>query len=178
MDLLHNLRRYLKKWPTRHPSKPSDGAARPIYQAMLNFFEDDEWPLIKEEKTPVLYTTFQGDHGRWLCSAEAHEEENQIVFYSICPQMVAEERRDAIAHFITRANYGLIVGNFELDFDSGQLRYKTSLDLDGTVLTNTMTSAIVYTNILTMDQYLPGLLAVMNQSVEPKVAIKMVEIID
>jgi hypothetical protein len=34
---------------------------------------------------------------------------------------------------------------------------------------------LVYTNVLTMDQYLPGIMAVIEQGVEPKVAIARIE---
>lgn len=40
---------------------------------------------------------------------------------------VPEELRPGVAEFITRANYGLIRGNFEMDFNDGELRYKTTI---------------------------------------------------
>ncbi|MEB3231827.1 MAG: YbjN domain-containing protein [Leptolyngbyaceae bacterium] len=177
-ELLENLRDYLKRWPTRQRLEIPDGELRPIYDAMLNFFEEDEWPLIKEERSPTLYTTFQGDHGRWLCRAEAHDGDQRLVFYSLYGPMVPAARREAIALFITRANYGLVVGNFELDLDSGELRYKTSIDLEGSRLTPALMSAIAYNNVLTMDQYLPGIEAVIERSLPPQTAIQQVETLD
>ena len=73
------------------------------------------------------------------------------------------ERMAAVAEFITRANYGLIIGNFELDFSDGEIRYKTSLDVEGDRLSQALIKQLVYTNVLTMDQYLPGILAVLEQ---------------
>ncbi|NEQ98146.1 MAG: YbjN domain-containing protein [Cyanothece sp. SIO2G6] len=178
LRFLEDLRNCLKKWPTRQHFDIANSDIRPIYDAMLNFFEDDEWPLIKEEKSPILYTTFQGDNGRWLCRAEAHDQDQQLVFYSLYGQAVPQEQQEAIALFITRANYGLMVGNFELDLDSGELRYKTSMDLEGSELTNALMSAIAYNNVLTMDQYLPGIVAVMERSLPPQTAIQQVENLD
>lgn len=178
LGLLKNLRDYLKKWPPRQHVEIANGDIQPIYDAMLNFFEDDEWPLIREEKLPILYTTFQGENDRWLCRAEAHDEDQRLVFYSLYGQVVPPERREAIALFITRANYGLMVGNFELDLDSGELRYKTSMDLEGSELTNALMSAIAYNNVLTMDQYVPGIVAVIEQSLPPQIAIQQVENLD
>jgi hypothetical protein len=34
----------------------------------------------------------------------------------------ARRERAPPAEFITRANYGLIIGNFELDFEDGEIR--------------------------------------------------------
>jgi len=171
----HSLRDYLKRWPSRHHFEVSDRDIQPIYDAMVNFFEGDEWPIIKEENAPVLYTTFQGDHGRWLCLSHAYDDDRQIVFYSLYPDPVPVAQRDAIALFITRANYGLMIGNFECDLDSGDLRYKTSLNLEGSTLTPALMNAIVYTNVLTMDQYLPGIQAVIKHNVDVQTAIQMTE---
>ena len=47
--------------------------------------------------------------------------------YYSAPITVPEEKRTAISEFITRANYGLTNGNFEMDFSDGELRYKTTI---------------------------------------------------
>lgn len=44
---------------------------------------------------------------------------------------VPEDRRLALAEFLTRANYGLFIGNFEMDWQDGEVRYKTSIDVAG-----------------------------------------------
>ncbi|MEO1389173.1 MAG: YbjN domain-containing protein [Cyanobacteria bacterium J06634_6] len=77
-----------------------------------------------------------------------------------------------MAQFITRANYGLILGNFELDYTDGEIRYKTSLDVEGDRLTPALTKNLISTNVMTMNQYLPGLLAVLEQQTPPGQAIK------
>jgi hypothetical protein len=61
-------------------------------------------------------------------------DEHRIVFYAELGERVAAERRLAVAELVTRANYGIIIGNFELDFAEGRLRYKTSLDYEGVEL--------------------------------------------
>ncbi|MEL7052307.1 MAG: YbjN domain-containing protein [Cyanobacteria bacterium J06588_5] len=77
-----------------------------------------------------------------------------------------------MAQFITRANYGLILGNFELDYTDGEIRYKTSLDVESDRLTPALTKNLISTNVTTMDQYLPGLLAFLEQQTPPGQAIK------
>ena len=98
-----------------------------------------------------------------------------MIFYSFCPLQAPAERRLAVAEFLTRANYGLIIGNFELDFGDGEIRYKTSLDVDTDRLTPALMKQLVYANVLTLDQYLPGILAVIEGSSLPEEAIAGVE---
>jgi len=50
--------------------------------------------------------------------------------------VVISSKRGAVAEFINRANYGIIIGNFEMDFADGEIRYKTSIDVQGDKLTS------------------------------------------
>ena len=50
-----------------------------------------------------------------------------VTCYHTAPIKAPLEQRAAISEFITRANYGLTNGNFEMDFSDGELRYKTTI---------------------------------------------------
>ena len=113
----------------------SSGSSNKILSTIVNFFTEDDWSFTKIQGLPVLRMAFQGKNGRWTCYAKARTEQAQFVFYSIGPVSVPESKRLAIAEFITRANYSTIIGNFELDFVSGEIRYKTSIDVEGSTLT-------------------------------------------
>jgi hypothetical protein len=102
-----------------------------IYQEMVKFFQEDEWPFYPLEGQPVLQTAFEGKNGKWACFARAREQQEQMVFYSICPVNVPQHKLMAVAEFLTRANSGMILGNFELGFTDGEIRYKTSIDVEG-----------------------------------------------
>lgn len=43
----------------------------------------------------------------------------------VCPISADEESRADVMDYLTRANYGLRNGNFELDLRDGEIRYKT-----------------------------------------------------
>ncbi|HEX9018927.1 MAG TPA: YbjN domain-containing protein, partial [Anaerolineaceae bacterium] len=75
----------------------------------------------------------------------------------------------------TRANYGMIIGNFELDYQDGEIRYKTSVDVEDVALAESLVQNLVYANVLTMDKYLPGLMRVLYAGIEPIAAIEEVE---
>lgn len=146
-----------------------------IFAAIINFFESDEWQFVKIPETSTLRLLFQGDNGQWTCYAKAREEQQQFVFYSICPINAPENKRLPITEFITRANYGMIMGNFEFDFTTGEIRYKTSIDVEGDNLSFALIKQMVYANVMMMDEYLPGIMAVIEGEVEVKEAISLVE---
>jgi len=147
-----------------------------IFEGMNRFFTADDWKFSQLEGKEILRMGFSGDNGQWTCFAQAREEQEQFVFYSSCPVKAPEEKRHALAEFLTRANWGLVVGNFEMDYTDGEVRYKTSISVkDGEVLAPGLIKHAVYPNVLTMDQYLPGIMAVLYGDVSPADAIAKVE---
>jgi len=146
-----------------------------IFDAMVKFFKEDEWPFQQVEDKPLLRTGFSGKSGKWLCFAQAREEAEQFLFYSICPFRAPPERRKEVMEFLTRANYGMIIGNFEMDLEDGEIRYKTAVDVESSQLTQTMLKNMVYINVKMMDKYLPGIKAVAEAGASPKEEIKRIE---
>ena len=118
---------------------------------------------------------FRGDNAQFACFAQAREEQQQFVFYSICPVAVPEHKRPEIAEFITRANFDMVIGNFELDYEDGEVRFKTSIDVEGADLLSTLIKPILYANVLMMDQYLPGMMGVIYADKTPADAVAQVE---
>jgi hypothetical protein len=146
-----------------------------ILDTVIGFFEADEWPFTQMEGQTILRTGFQGENGQFPCFAQAREEQGLFLFYSVCPVQVPEEKRLPVAEFVTRANYGLYIGNFELDLDDGEVRYKTSIDVGGDRLVPALVQQMAYTNVLTMDAYLPGILRVIYGDALPGEAIAAIE---
>ncbi len=91
---------------------------------------------------PLLRVSFSGDEDEWPCLGQVHEEEKIFLFYSLCPFVPSAARRAAMAEFVTRANANMIMGNFEMDLDSGRVRYKTSIDVQGDRLTPRWSSGL------------------------------------
>jgi hypothetical protein len=146
-----------------------------IYEAMINFFTADDWPFVQLPGQSALQIGFQGENGKWNCYARARDEEQQFVFYSICPVNAPQDKRLAVAEFITRANCGMMIGNFELDFSDGEISYKTSIDVEGDRLSSALIQGLVYANVTMMDEYLPGILSVIYGNVSPEDAIAQIE---
>ncbi len=140
------------------------------------FFVSDDWKFSELEEG-ALRMGFAGRNGNWTCLARSREERGIFTFYSIAPVNVPEDKRPAVAEYITRANYGLPLGNFEMDYSDGEVRYKTSVDVEGEeyMLTPTMVKSIVYSNVLTMDRYLGGLMAVIYGGASPAQEIEKAE---
>jgi hypothetical protein len=146
-----------------------------IFDTMLAFFTQDNWNFTQAQDETALNLAVSGKNGKWRCHAQAREEQSQFLFYSICETAVPEAKRAEIAEFVNRANYDLVIGNFEMSFRGGEIRYRTSIDVEGDRLNQPLIKNVVYANVVMMDRYLPGILAIINGDVTPETAIQMIE---
>ncbi len=146
-----------------------------ILDVVERFLEGDDWPVSRVEGRTVIKTGFEGKNGQFTCYAQERNEQEQFVFYSIFPVRTPEDRTHDVAEFITRANYGMIIGNFELDYGDGEIRYKTSVDVEDTEIPEPLVRHMIYANVLTMDKYFPGLMRVLYAGIDPVSAIDEVE---
>jgi hypothetical protein len=144
-------------------------------EVLAEFFRQIAWPFQRVPGQETLDLNFQGDSAMWQCYAHVRRAGTQCAFYSVCPEQISPERRAAVAEYITRANFGLIVGNFEMNWASGEVRFKTSLDVEGDRLSLALVRQLVESNVSLMDQYLPGILSVNRGEVTPAEAIVELE---
>jgi len=146
-----------------------------IYQTIINFFNREDWEFKESSDKQGLLLGFKGKNSEWTCYARVREQQRQFLFYSACSVKVPENKLANIAEFITRANFGMAIGNFELDLTDGEIRYKTSIDVDGDRLNFDLFRNLVYTNVMMMDEYLPGIIWVIRDDMEAEEAILRVE---
>ena len=146
-----------------------------IFNAVVDYLSEDDWKYTVLDGEDALMLSFRGRSGSWQCFARADEEKECFSFYSVLPPHATEDKQAAVGEFINRANYGLIVGNFEMDYRDGQVRYKTSLDIEGGELTPKMIENIIYANLMTMDDYFPGFMDVMYGDKDPGEVIELIE---
>jgi hypothetical protein len=148
-----------------------------LLNAAMEFFRSDDWAFERLADRSALRLPFQGRNGKWSCLAHARVTAalEQLLFYSVLPLNMPDEKRAAVAEFITRANYAMAIGNFEMDFSDGEVPFKTSIDATDVELTADLIRPLVYVNCLMMDKYLPGILAVLYADTPPAEAVKQIE---
>jgi len=62
-----------------------------------------------------------------------------------------------------------------MDLSDGEVRFKTSIDVDGDRFTSALLKQLVDVNLEMMDKYLPGMLAVIDTDTSPADAVMGVE---
>lgn len=142
-----------------------------LLEAVAEFLDQRGWPYDQDPEHDTLHFPFQGDDERWQCFAHAWEDQHRLAVYSVCPFNLPQERRQAAAELVARVNYGLVIGNVELDLDDGQVRYKTSIDVEGAHLEAPLVQQLIFANLHGMNAYLPAFTAIVDAHTSVKDAL-------
>jgi len=145
------------------------------FDTLRQFLEADDWHPQRLDDKYIYRMGFAGENGQVACLAQIQVDLEQFMFYAVAPVKAPEETRQAVAEFITRANDGMRIGNFEMDFNDGEVRYKSSLDFEGADLNPALIKHAIYPAVQTMDRYLPGLMKVIYANQTPADAIAEIE---
>jgi hypothetical protein len=105
-----------------------------IYDAVVAFLGEQRVLFHEEPAKHRVRFEYASATGSWTTYAVAFEQERQLAIYGVVPVPADPAQLPALAELVTRINFGLVIGNFELDYDGGEIRFKTSLDLEGAAL--------------------------------------------
>lgn len=156
-------------------NKPPTPNGLAAFATLGDFLQEDKWHPHRLDDRYIYRLGFSGKNGSLACYAQIRPELEQFLFFAMIPVKAPPERRPAVAEFITRANYGLRIGNFEMDLNDGEVRYKSSLDFEGVELTPRLIRNAIYPAVQTADRYLPGLMKVIYQAAAPQTAVAEIE---
>ena len=145
-----------------------------IIDVAVSFFESLEWPISYLENTTAVRMEYRGKNGQWTCHMHILEEAEQIIYYSVFPIHTPDDKLAPMLEFITRVNYGLIYGNFEFNLDDGQIRYKTSVDVEGNGLSHALMKPVVFLNVTTLDRYFDTLSKIIYKDISIEDALRSV----
>lgn len=135
-------------------------------------FNDDERETIKamvcayldtagidyEVKDEVnILSNVRGPHGLWGVYGRVMEELDRFLLAFVRRYKIPQARYPEVAEYLHRVNYGLVLGNFEIDLTDGEVRYKTSIDVEGGKLTSKMIEQMFEACAFAMNRYTPGL---------------------
>ncbi len=132
-------------------------------------------PNTRVPNLPVINLPVDIENGKLNLFIHSHEESRRVFVYSRPQDMLVPiDRIAALADFLTRANYGLPLGNFEIDMNDGEMNFKNSIDISDGELTQKMVQTLIVFSLECMSRYLPGIRAVI-EGTEPKFAIEDID---
>ena len=136
----------------------SSAEAGELLTQMTGFLDASQvtWVQI-DGRTDAVRASIPGPSGQgYLVVLQERDQQKQALVYVIHPTRMPEHRRSQLAEYVARANYGLPIGNFEIDMSDGEFRFKNSVDVEGGVLSPKMAENLVVQALRVMDRYAAG----------------------
>jgi hypothetical protein len=96
-----------------------------LLDSAIQFLNDGGWRFTHSEDDNWASLYYTGDSGTWMSWFQ--DRGSSLVAYAVCPVKAPADRRAGVSEVISRANYGLGAGNFEISFEDGVIRYKNGI---------------------------------------------------
>ena len=134
-----------------------------------------KWKYHRFADRPVLFCGFNGSDVLWdfnLVARRKSDGDFLLAVSSFIPNKARPERRAAVAELLTRINWELTLGCFEMNHADGEIRFRTSMILPGANITDAIAEHLVRSNLCIVDERMPQIMAVLYAGVAPETALK------
>lgn len=131
-----------------------------MVDAVRDWLDGDDWNYDYDAERKLIKTGINLDCKLKSTKIFIDFRENCYMVLSFAPINGDKENLGELMKYLTMANYGLKNGNFELDVNDGEIRYKVYVDTDGL---NEISEKIIKASILVgyamMERYGNGIAA-------------------
>ena len=147
----------------------------PMIDVVREYYDSQEWKYdFDGEKN--IFSMRMSLKDVESCRVITHcKDKGELLTLAFFPINAPENKRLAVAEYLTRANYGLNIGNFEMDMDDGEIRYKVSSVWADLLPPVKVVERLVDTSFVMLDRYGAGILSVIYGGVSPADAVKAAE---
>jgi hypothetical protein len=133
------------------------------------------WKYHPQSDAPVLFSGFNGKDVQWDFNMVARDKGDglfQLSVNSFIPNKVPADRRQKLAETLTRINWELNLGCFEMDFADGEIRFRTGIALPAADITDGVVEHLIRSNIAIVDDRFHQILAILYSDITPEEALK------
>ena len=129
---------------------------------------------IEDDHSTALFKVIGADQS-YSCVIDVDESTQIITLWLGVPDFIPYEKRRIACELLTRANFGLRIGNFEMDLDDGEVRFKIGIDIEGGKIGMIMIQSMIDTARNTFDKYNPAITRVVTGGASAEDALREVE---
>jgi hypothetical protein len=155
--------------PTTEPLSPLDTVTAYLDERGFRYHVD---PVQKR-----IHHTVWGRSTNYRVELRVTHEDTLFLAYIYIPIAVRDEKfRTSANELLTRANYGLSVGNFEFDTRDGEIRIKVSQAIGSFPLEKEVIGRLLRSALSSADRYFPALVQHLYAGITPEDAVYTAEL--
>ena len=152
--------------------------AAEVREAVENYFKAEGAKYKPFDERGVAHATYGVDVKFGHVEVFFHAYHDMLILHLIVPLKAGEDERVKVGEFLHRANYGLKLGNFDFDFNDGEVSYRVVLYCgmnDFEPPRHEQIDAALSIGLMMIDKYGDDLVKVMFGLAEPLDAIAAVD---
>ena len=146
-----------------------------IAEAVFEFMDSEEWKYDFDEEMGLIKLSLSTNSKLQSYRIYLSLRSDGLSMLLTMPVKATKDVRSKMAEFITRANYGMYIGGFEMDCGDGEIRFRSSLISPDFVPTIKSLQMLFYTSVNTVDHYADALASVLFGFAEPEEAIRLAD---
>jgi hypothetical protein len=168
-------RRHLQIARIRTPRCKKESVMDSSFEGLLRLFDAKGYKYHANHELKMVTAGFQGRNCKFLAHFKLDEKWDLLQVFAAVPVIVPAGCRPAIAETIARANFGMRLGKFEMDFSDGELRFQIANFFSEQCADENILHQMVGAAVGTMDRYFPAIMAVIYANELPCDAVQHVE---
>ena len=142
-----------------------------LFQVLYDILLEDGWEFDYDFKNEIIKLEVHGINTNFFVFFLVDEKQESLLCNTHISQKMPYFKRLEVCDFMSRVNYELVNGNFEMDMDNGEIRYRTFLDLADTEPSKDQILNIVWNGVQAFDTYYPGLMKLVYGDYSPEEAM-------
>ncbi|MCH5158961.1 MAG: hypothetical protein J1F33_07185 [Clostridiales bacterium] len=134
--------------------------AKAVYDALCEMLNDHKWTYEKNEKELSISCDTRGDDLPIELHIKVDVMRHIVTLISPMRFSIPENRKDAIAVAVSKANNGLVDGSFDYDYVKGRIVFRLTSSFLNSLIGKTMFEYMLMCSCYTIDEYNDKFLAV------------------
>jgi hypothetical protein len=149
---------------------PSDFSAP--FNALIEYLDAKNFNYSSYPEENRVTLNLCGHHANYRFAFRITHEGEFLQLTAFYPFFVRNEKlRPSAAELLTRANYNLLLGNFEMDMKDGEIRFHVTHMIEDGGLTQSAIDKAYSATLFTMDRYFPALMQHIHAGYTPEDAV-------
>lgn len=145
-----------------------------FFAKIEKWLQENAWSYEKKEKAGIIEINIKLQCDLCQCKVIVWVKEDCCIILGVLPERIRQEERSLVAEYLCRINLGLCYGHFDLDFDDGEIRYKTGIkQVDFLSLSQDKIGEFMISPAIMFDLYGPGLLDILKGEKSPEEAARI-----
>jgi hypothetical protein len=145
------------------------------YEKLVQHLDNQNIGYWSRSEDKSICTDFRGEIGTYRVYASVDIDGSLFQVFGYSPVRIPEGSRPAVAETIVRANHGLKLGKFEMNYDGGEVHFQVAQILLDDNLEDEMICRLFVTTLAMLNTYLPAILSVIYGNELPKDAVSHAE---